>query len=63
MHSCGYPVLWYGGVNVVGKSGANSHTAAADGERAELAATYVSLLWISSGETDVGVGVSVEKGI
>ncbi len=46
----------------VGELGANSHTAAAaDGRRVELAVTYVSLLWTTSGEIDVGVSVSVEK--
>ena len=39
------PVLWHGGVDVIlGESSVKSH-AAVDGERAELAATHVSLLF------------------
>lgn len=52
-------------MDVVGELGAKSYIAAAaaataDGERAEPAVMFMSLLWNSSGETDVGV--SVEKG-
>lgn len=57
--------VWCGGVNVVGESGANSHTAAAaaaDREGAEFAVTRVSLLRTRSGDTDAGVGLSVENG-
>lgn len=58
-------MLWHGWVDVVGELGAKSYIAAAaaataDGERAEPAVMFMSLLWNSSGETDVGV--SVEKG-
>lgn len=52
-------------MDVVGELGAKSYIAAAaaataDGERAEPAVMFMSLLWNSPGETDVGV--SVEKG-
>lgn len=48
-------VLWHGGVDVFGESGA------ADGEGADFAVMYMLLLWNSSGETDIEVGFSVEK--
>lgn len=53
-------------MDVVGELGAKSYIAAAaaataDGERAEPAVMFMSLLWNSSGETDIEVGFSVEK--
>lgn len=64
VHGCRYLCFGNGGLDDVGGSGASWHTAAAaaaDGETAELAVTYMSLLWTSSGETDVRVGFYRER--
>lgn len=55
------PVLWHGGVGIVGESRANRHTAVVGGKWVELAVIHISLPWVSSGETAGGVSVSVQK--